>query len=134
MTDKTTPKQTAKSAPLNTDAMQAAFDGIIAVIEQPTGMASLETKLQVALTFARIGKEGGALAELDGFDDAASYLQATQAAAKPKSMAEIEAAMKCLVSDLALAVALPPEKSAGINAIVTDKAGELLRFMSLARK
>lgn len=132
MTDKTTPKQTAKSAPLNTDAMQAAFDGIIAVIEQPTGMASLETKLQVALDFARIGKEGGALVELDGFDDTASYLQAAQQAAKPKSMAEIEAAMKCLVSDLD--VALSPEQSAGINAIVRDKAGELLRFMSLAGK
>lgn len=132
MTDKTTPKQTAKSAPLNTDAMQAAFDGIIAVIEQPTGMASLETKLQVALTFARIGKEGGALAELDGFDDTASYLQAAQAAARPKSMAEIEAAMKCLASDLA--VALPPEQGAGINSIITNKAGELLQFISLAGK
>lgn len=132
MTDKTTPKQTAKSAPLNADAMQSAFDAIIAVIEQPTGMASLETKLQVALDFARIGKEGGALAELDGFDDAASYLQAAQQAAKPKSMAEIEAAMKCLVSDLA--VALPPEQSAGVNSIVADKAVELLQFMSLAGK
>lgn len=132
MTDKTTPKQTAKSAPLNTDAMQAAFDGIIAVIEQPTGMASLETKLQVALAFARIGKEGGVLAELDGFDDAASYLQAAQQAARPKSMVEIETAMRCLVSDLA--AALPSEQSDGLNGIVTDKAGELLQFMSLAGK
>lgn len=132
---KTTLKQTTQSAPvLNTDAMQAAFEGIIAVIEQPESVASPEAKLQAVLAFARIGKEGGAIAELDGFDDVTSYLQSTQAAAKPRSMASINSSMKWLMADLAVTLPAEHGESTTMNDMVDSKIQELFRFMRLSDK